>query len=66
MDDDVIGHVDFAVGENASEEGSIEMIAIAQQVRHNNDDDDDDVAIRVVDDVDEREDILSRLFEGSL
>ena len=65
MDDDVIGHVDFAVGENASEEGSIEMIAIAQQVRHNNDDD-DDVAIRVVDDVDEREDILSRLFERRL
>ena len=65
MDDDVIGHVDFAVGENASEEGSIEMIAIAQQVRHNNDV--DDVAIRVVDDVDEREDIiLSRLFERKL
>ena len=64
MDDDVIGHVDCAVGENASEEGSIEMIAIAQQVRHNND---VDVAIRVVDDVDEREDILSRrLFEGNL
>lgn len=38
------------------------MIAIAQ-VRHNND---DDVAIRVVDDVDEREDILSRLFESKL
>ena len=62
MDDDVIGHVDFAVGENASEEGSIEMIAIAQ-VKHNND---DDVAIRVVDDVDVREDILSKLFKGNL
>ena len=38
------------------------MIAIAQ-VKHNND---DDVAIRVVDDVDVREDILPRLFEGNL